>query len=118
MTFIDCEEPIKYLRPKTDSRSDLSKFLYLSTLGSLLYIVFDSTEKAEYLDKSITCFSVVLEPMGARLTRFVIIQRHIESQFTCRCLDSDLDDLDRTMHLLASGVRDPCATVLSRFNLA
>ena len=131
------EEAIAYNRslrlldrsyPTEDSGS---KFIHGYQFAILLYVAFDYTKRAEYLDESITLFHEVLQLSSTQLTdyKFSLIKWLIKSlstrlewrqRLTTNTTFTGGPDLDsdELMCLFASGVKDTCATVPSRFELA
>jgi CHAT domain-containing protein len=128
------EEAIAYNRrlrllDRNPTEDPGSKFIHGSNFAILLYAAFVRTEKAGYLDESITLFREVLQLDTAQLTdyKFTLIKWLIESLSTriewrkhrvstfAGSHDLDLDELFRQF---TSGVKDTPATVPSRFELA
>ena len=114
------EEAIVYNRMfiATNHPTDQSNLIHLSAFGNFLYMAFDRTKKAEYLDESILLYRGVLRLKSAQLTHFPIIQRLIWSLSLRWRLFRRGQDLDEVMCLFDSYVTSPYATIPNRFELA
>ncbi|KAI0293138.1 CHAT domain-containing protein [Multifurca ochricompacta] len=87
-------------------------------LGFDLYMAFESSNKMEYLDESITVHRGVLEMKSAQPYHFIVIQQLFESLSQRFRLLGRRQDLDEIIELIRLGVNDKSATVSHRFFLS
>jgi hypothetical protein len=116
----DITEAIKYRRIllATTHPTDPSTFFHLASFGNFLYLAFNHTKRADYLDESISRHREVLQLDSARQTHFITIRRLIDLLSIRWKLFGRRLDLDEAMCLFASGVENSYTTVPSQFELA